>query len=217
VPQARAVVVWNEANSPAYWRGTPAQYAELLARCYDELHDGTTVLSSTASAHAPEAFLAALGRAAHGRRLVDAFGHNPYPRTSAEPPAARHDVGFAGQGDYARLAATLRRAFGGEPAIWYLENGFQSQVPARTRGRYTGRETVPVVSPATQARSVGQAIRLASCQPNVRAFFNFELVDEDRLSGWQSGLFWRDGRAKPAAAAFADAAALVRSGCPTRP
>jgi hypothetical protein len=39
----------------------------------------------------------------------------------------------------------------------------------------------------------------------VRAFFNFELVDETRLAGWQSGLLWRGVHRKPAAAAFAAA------------
>ena len=101
VVYARAVVVWNEANSPTYWDGTPAEYAALLSRCYSLLHrDGVTVLSSTASAHAPEAFL----RALRGAR-VDAYGHNPYPRTSAEAPTTRHAAGFLGQGDYARLVS----------------------------------------------------------------------------------------------------------------
>jgi hypothetical protein len=206
VPDARAVVVWNEANSPTYWSGTAREYASLLARCYPLLHrPGVTVLSSTASAHAPEAFLRALGRAD-----VDAFGHNPYPRTSTEPPTARHRVGFLGQGDYDRLVALLGR----HAKIWYLETGFQSRVPAALRKHYFGSETVGTVSPGAQARYLEQAIRLAACQPQVQAFFNFELVDEDRLSGWQSGLYWRGGRAKPAARAFAHAAGVTRSGCP---
>jgi hypothetical protein len=208
VPDARAVVVWNEANSPTYWKATPAQYESLLARCYDALHrKGLTVLDSTASAHAPEAFLravaAAYRRSGRGRPLVDAFGHNPYPRTADEPPTERHDVGFVGQGDYARLRRVLR-AFG-TPDVWYLEDGFQSAVPHELRGRYDGRETVPAVSPARQAAQLRAAIELAACQPHVRAFFNFELVDETRLGGWQSGLVWRGIRRKPAAAAFASA------------
>src|SRR3954466_7669754 len=91
VPDARGIVVWNEANSPTYWRGTPAAYEQLLARCYDTLHRrGLTVLDSTASAHAPEAFLRGVAGAyrASGRTrpLVDAFGHNPYPQTAEESP-----------------------------------------------------------------------------------------------------------------------------------
>jgi hypothetical protein len=206
VPDARAVVVWNEANSPTYWTGTAREYAALLARCYPLLHrPGVTVLSSTASAHAPEAFLRALRHAD-----VDAFGHNPYPRTSSESPTARHRAGFLGQGDYDRLVAILGR----DAKIWYLETGFQSRVPAALRAHYSGRETVETVSPGAQAHHLADAIRLAACQPQVRAFFNFELVDEDRMAGWQSGLYWRGGRAKPAARAFAHAAGLTRSGCP---
>jgi len=133
VPDAHAVVIWNEANSPAYWSGTPAQYAALLARCYDALHhDGLTVLDSTASAHAPEAFLraAAAWLRASGRRrpLVDAFGHNPYPAGALEPPTAVHAPGFVGEGDYTRFVHVLHSAFGGTPEIWYLEDGFQPAV-----------------------------------------------------------------------------------------
>ena len=193
VPQARAVVVWNEANSPTYWRGTPAQYESLLARCYDELHTKRVqVLDSTASAHNPVAFLDALATAYHasGRTqpIVDGFGHNPYPLTPTEPPTATHKGDFLGEADYARLVSTLE-SFGRTPSIWYLEDGFQTTK----------------ITPAQQARSVADAVAMAACQPLVRAFFNFELVDETRAAGWHSGLIWRGGRVKPAAAAFARA------------
>ncbi|HET7145813.1 MAG TPA: hypothetical protein VFI10_01345 [Gaiellaceae bacterium] len=219
VPHARALVVWNEVNAPTYWRGTAAQYAELLARCYDMLHrPGLTILDSTAAGHHPEAFIRALGSAyrASGRTqpLVDAFGHNPYPRTPAEPPDARHATGYLGQGDYPRLVATLHAAFGRVPRIWYLEDGYQSHVPPRLRGHYDGRETVETIAPELQADRVAEAIHLAACQEHVHAFFNFELVDETRLEGWQSGLVWRGVHRKPAASSFAEAARQARSGCP---
>ncbi len=194
VPDARAVVVWNEANSRTYWRGTPADYESLLARCYDLLHSARVqVLDSTASAHAPVAFLGALAAAyrASGRTkpLVDGFGHNPYPLTAGEAPTVVHRGDFLGEGDYPRLVTALQ-AFGRTPpAIWYLEDGFQTDA----------------ISPAQQARDVATALRLAACQPLVHAFFNFELVDESRAAGWQSGLIARGGRAKPAATAFARA------------
>jgi hypothetical protein len=221
VPDARAVVVWNEANSPTYWRGTAAAYESLLARCYDELHSGSVqVLDSTASAHAPVAFLRALAAAyrTSGRThpLVDAFGHNPYPLRAGEPPGARHADDFLGEGDYARLTATLRAGFAGTAqrslAVWYLEDGYQSRIPAQLRRRYHGHETVRLVTPAVQAARVAAAIRLAACQPLVRAFFNFELVDERRLAGWQSGLIWRGAQPKPAAGAFVNAAREVAAG-----
>jgi hypothetical protein len=223
VPNARAIVVWNEANSRSYWSASAADYERLLARCYDVLHalrPGITVLDSTASAHAPVAFLRALGAAyrASGRTapLVDAFGHNPYPRTSREQPWATHSTDFLGEGDYPRLVAVLERAFAGtgqrSRSIWYLEDGFQTATPSRTLRAYRGRENAVTVDAAEQAARLRAAILLAACQSDVRAFFNFELVDERRLRGWQSGLIWRGGGAKPAAAAFARAAALARSG-----
>jgi hypothetical protein len=218
VPDAIAIVVWNEANSPTFWRGTPAEYEALLARCYDVLHrPGLTVLDSTASAHAPEAFLRGVGdafrRSGRTRPLVDAFGHNPYPAAPSEAPGARHRIGFLGEGDYARLAAVLRRAFGGPQDVWYLEDGYQSIVPPDLRARYAGRENVTPIAPSLQATRIAQAIELAACQPRVHAFFNFELVDETHLTGWQSGLVWRGVQRKPAAAAFAAAARRASSGC----
>ena len=223
VPNARAVVVWNEANSRAYWRGSAAAYESLLARCYDVLHalrPGIVVLDSTASAHEPAAFLGGLGAAyrASGRTrpLVDAFGHNPYPLSAREPAAARHRGGFIGEGDYPQLVAALSAAFSGTPQrsldVWYLEDGFQTAVPQRLLHRYTGSENVATVAPAAQAARLRDAILLAACQPHVRAFFNFEFVDETRLAGWQSGLEWRGALRKPAAEAFLSAVRTVARG-----
>jgi hypothetical protein len=223
VSSARAVVVWNEANSQTYWRGGPDAYASLLSRCYDVLHrisPHVVVLDSTASAHDPVSFLDALGAAYRSsgrtRPLVDAFGHNPYPLNALEPVSAPHDGGFLGEGDYPRLAATLDAAFAGTAQrsrdVWYLEDGFQTAVPPALARRYTGHETVVTAPAALQAARVRSAILLAACQPHVRAFFNFELVDERRLTGWQSGLEWRGAVPKPAAAAFTSAARAAGRG-----
>jgi hypothetical protein len=231
-PSVRDVVVWNEANSRTYWpttAGAPA-YAALLARCWDVVHAldrPVNVIDSTASRHGPEAFLRRLGDAyrVSGRRrpLVDVFGHNPYPNGSTEPPETRHRVGMLGEGDYERLVSVLRAAFrgtaqpipGGEDgaSIWYLEDGFQTVVPPAKLARYTGRETSrSLLSPAAQALRLRAALVLAACQPAVGAFFNFELTDEVRLAGWQSGLLWRGGKRKPAFEAFRQSIADIRAG-----
>ena len=97
-----------------------------------------------------------------------------------------------------------------------MENGFQTTVPPSKRRHYNGEETdhwaVPPVAPEgiepwfrDQASQLRDALVLAHCQPEVGAFFNFELIDEDRLAGWQSGVMWRDGTRKPSYEAFREA------------
>ena len=224
--EIRDVVIWNEANSDTFWQpreGAPEAYAALLARCWDVLHasiPGVNVLTTTASSHDPTAFIRGVAAAyrASGRQLplFDAAGHNPYPLYPGEAPTARHDV-YVGQGDYDRLVAAFDGAFAGtkqpQTSIWYLENGFQTTTAGKRRVHYSGRESVAnTLEPAEQAVQLAAALRLAHCQPRVGAFFNFLLVDETLLAGWQSGLMWADGRRKPAFAAYRAAIAEVRAG-----
>jgi hypothetical protein len=214
-------------------------YEALLARCWDTLHTLPTpvnVISSTAPRHDAAGFILGLGEAyrTSGRTLplVDTFGHNPYPEDSAEPPSATHaDSDFLGEGDYATLMNVLLTAFDrtGQPVpgthgvtIWYLETGFQTVPPPDKRRFYRGRENDPQAIPALapesqdgepvvdQATQLRNAILLAYCQPAVSGFFNFQLLDEDKLGGWQSGVLWRDGTRKPSYDTFKRAIAEVR-------
>jgi hypothetical protein len=220
------VVIWNEANSPAFWRprvDRAASYEALLAQCWDLLHStipDVQVLTSTAGGHDPVEFVRGVGTAyvASGRTrpIFDVFGHNPYPFYPGEPPTTLHDA-YVGEGDYERLVTSIDAAFAGtgQPPtpIWYLENGFQTTVGPRHRRRYAGRETQSqTLSPTAQARQLAAALRLAYCQPRVAAFFNFLLVDEPTLPGWQSGLLWADWQRKPAFAAYRAAIDEVRHG-----
>src|SRR4029077_12409445 len=54
-------------------------------------------------------------------------------------------------------------------------------------------------------------IRLAYCQPNVAAFFNFLLADEPRLNGGQSGAYWGDLNARDSLPAFQSAISAVNA------
>jgi hypothetical protein len=238
----RDVVIWNEANSPQFWpasAGAPA-YEALLAACWRRLHGvrpDINVISTTAAHYDPAGFLRALGDTyrERGRRhpILDTFGHNPYPDNAAEPPWVRHDdPKTVGQGDLDRLLRAIEDGFGdtaqplpgeGRTTVWYVETGFQTVVPPAKRRYYRGEETDPfVVLPLApggtepwvrdQASQLRDALLLARCQPAVGAFFNFELLDEDRLAGWQSGVLWRDGTHKPSYDSFKAAVQLVRSG-----
>ena len=233
VPNLAAIVIWNEANSPRYWPAASgaAGYEALLARCWDVLHavkSNVNVIDSTASHYEPAQFIRALGAAyrASGRQrpIVDTFGHNPYPESASEDPWATHPAtGSIGEGDYLRLLAALTEAFqftaqrvpsASWTRLWYLEDGFQTAVPWTLEPLYYGRENDRFVLPAiavgdakSQSEQLVAAISLAYCQPAVGAFFNFELYDEQRLGGWQSGVFYANGMRKASYRAFKQVAA----------
>ena len=198
VPDARAVVVWNEVNSRTYWRGTPAQYESLLARCYDELHAVRPVQvltrrhrrtrrsPSSARSRRPNG-----GEApGHGRSSTRSGTIRIRSAPTSRPtPAMRATSSARGLRSPRRDAVrTAQRSL----AIWYLEDGYQSGIPAGLRRGYTGRENIAVLASPVQAERVGAAIRLAVCQPLVRAFFNFELVDGP---DWPAGSQASSGKA----------------------
>jgi hypothetical protein len=199
------------------------------------------VIDSTAPHQDPAGFLGALGAAyrASGRPrpILDTYGHNVYPENAFEAPAALHEGVSIDEGDYNRLMSVLAAAFGGtaQPlpgegatTIWYLEDGFQTTIRPDKRWLYRGHETMgalpPALSPAEsssgsptpqladQATQLREALELAYCQPAVGAFFNFELIDDHNLSGWQSGLLWADGSRKPSYLAFQSAISDIRAG-----
>jgi hypothetical protein len=221
--------------------GAPAAYEALLAQCWDAIHavrPGVNVISSTAPHYDPASFIAGVGAAyrASGRTLpvFDTFGHNVYPDSGTEAPDVLHVAGASlDEGDYGRLMATLESAFGGtaQPVpgqgavrIWYLEDGFETTVPDAKRGFYRGRELdrrllAPIAHPGQlesiepdQATQLAAAIALASCQPAVGAFFNFQLADDPSLAGWQSGLLFADWTPKPSYARVRAAIAAAVTG-----
>ena len=250
IPKIRDVVIWNEVNSPDFWpaAGGADAYEALLAECWDRLRSvqpPVNLISTTAAKNDPAGFMRAVGAAyresGRTRPLVTTFGHNPYPMNAAEPPWVRHDDPTSvSQADLPRLLEALGDAFRGtaqplpsatRPSVWYMENGFQTRVPPSKREHYYGEETdqwaVPARAPEgvepwfrDQVGQLRDALLLAHCQLEVGAFFNFELIDEDRLAGWQSGVLWRDGTRKPSYEHFRDAVKLVKSGavdCSTVP
>jgi len=112
----------------------------------------------------------------------------------------------------------------GGVTVWYLEDGFQTTIPSDKQRFYRGSENDRYVIPPVangsgeqrvrpdQARQLSNALKLAYCQPAVGAFFNFELMDEARLRGWQSGVLWRDGTPKPSYESFKGTIAAVKAG-----
>jgi hypothetical protein len=232
------IVIGNEVNKNLFWNHpAPVAYERLLATCYDLLHRArrdVNVISSlgpraTAPADiSPYYYILALGRAyreSHRTRpLFDTFGQNVYGASSRESPAAHHGGGLIALGDYQKLEAALSIAFGAtpqplpspaHPRIWYLELGYQTSIPTVKAADYNGQEnaiTVPAVGRGSQLEQLKLAVKTAYCQPAVGALFNFEMTDESRLSGWQSGLFYVDATPKPSYAPLRRYLAQVRAG-----
>ena len=124
------------------------------------------------------------------------------------------------------FAGTAQQVPGQGVAILYMEDGFQTRVARGLAPDYSGRENDPWALDAVargrrpaagwhaldQATQLAEALRLASCQPYVGAFFNFLLADERGLGGWQSGLLWANWQPKPSYRAFAHAVADIKRG-----
>lgn len=144
--------------------------------------------------------------------------------------------GTIGLGDWRELMQALWDGFEGTaqpvpgecgsgrcPKIWYLEAGYQTTIDPARSGSYRGAENESHPLPdfgggesgrfhdadtpaPDQSTQLVDAIHRASCQPHVGAFFNFLLVDEADLAGWQSGVLWADGVQKQSYPAFREAA-----------
>ena len=164
---------------------------------------------------------APIAPAAVARALVDAFGHNPYPRTSAEEPWTTHAPGFLGEGDYARLVATLQDAFGGTGQrsldVWYLEDGYQPRhrpgSPATTRDGRTrsrsrprrrrcdsARRSVSPPASRTFARSSTSSWSTRRASPAGNRVWSGAVVRKSRRRRRSARRRRRSGRAMPTAA-----------------
>jgi hypothetical protein len=210
---------WTPQFDPDGGDAAAAAYEQLLATAYDSLknHDPKLTVvggnlaprggdnpSASRQTHSPTAFIKDLGQAyrASGRTkpLMDMFSIHVYGESPKIPPSLRHPhTTSIGIGDYDKLVSLLGQAFdgtaqnGSKLPIVYGEYGVETSV---TGAGYTGQEVVPTVDPQTQARYYRQAVGLAACQKNVRALDFFHVIDERKLAGLQSGLYYVDGSPK---------------------
>jgi hypothetical protein len=175
--------------------------------------------------HSPTVFLRDLGAAyrASGRTtpIMDGLAIHPYQDNSSQPPTFQHpNVTTISLNDYDKLVKLLGEAFDGTAQkgstlpILYDEYGVESLIPSAYSAIYTGTEptTTRPVDEKTQGEFYKQAIALAFCQPNVDGILLFHLIDENELSGWQSGIYYADATPKPSRAAVGEAASQVRRG-----
>ncbi len=218
-------------------------YVRLLARTYDAIkavapsmevvggalsHMGINRPGSGRDTTAPQRFILDMGKAyrASGRTrpIMDAFAFHPYLEHADLPPTYEHySPRIMTIADYGRIVSLLRRAFDGtaQPGskipIVYAEFGVESRIPDALLPAYTGVEpaTTRPVSESVQAKYYAKAMQMAACQPTVRTFFVFRLIDEPSRGGWQSGLYYANGSPKASLDAVEAAARRLEEQAPT--
>ena len=220
-----------------------ASYLSLLGRTYDALKAvspdidviggalsprGIDRPGTSKDTHSPTAFLTDLIAAykATGRTspIMDAVDIHAYEDNSSLPPSFQHPkTSTIAIADYGKLTGILA-GFDGTPQpgsslpIVYGEFGVESQIPAGKASLYTGKEpqTTKPVDESTQGTYYHDALALAFCQPNAKAFFVFHAFDEPNLPGWQSGVYYRDGTPKSSLPVVRTAIRDVTGGVITR-
>ena len=110
------------------------------------------------------------------------------PRAPTTKPKGKQTITLANLGVLTKL---LGRYYGNKK-LWITEYGYQTRPPDRSFG----------VSWIRQAKYLTQAYKIARKNPRVTMMLWFLLRDEQRLGGWQSGLFTVGGKRKPAYIAF---------------
>jgi hypothetical protein len=201
-PWVKRWVIWNEPNQVRWLRPTtPAIYTtRLLNPAYAAIHaaipgaqvaGGMTAPRGATGGVSPIAWIAGM-HAAHAR--LDAYAHDPYPlNPKIESPLAGgcsrcQTITMA---TISRLVGLVSRYFG-RARIWLTEYGYQTNPPDRVLG----------VSPALQARYVGEGALQAYRTPRVDLLIHYLYRDEPDLARFQSGLVTLANTPKPALAAF---------------
>lgn len=218
-----------------------AAFLRVLASSYDALKAvnpkirviaaGLSGEGNDRTSTSPVRFLKALGDAyrASGRAapIMDALGFHVYPQRNTHPPSRHYAWPNAGGADLARIKQAVWDGFEGTAQPTFPEGparpggsalelvigefGWQVGIEPALAGRYFGKENVPTISEADQARYYAELISLLSCDPAVTDAMLLHLVDEPDLGRFQTGLLRIDLSERPAYAAVRKAIADTRT------
>ena len=231
LPRVSLWMAWNEPNNPVFlkpqYRRTGKTWTIQSGRDYAKMCNaivqgiksvqrsskvacgatgprGNNNPNSSRPSVSPIPFLRAMK--AGGAKGFDAYAHHPYYGSPAETPTTKPPPGKRGQpptavtlGNINVLIAELDKLYGKRTRVWVTEYGYQTNPPDRIFG----------VTLSKQAKYLTQAVAVARANPRIDLFLWFLLRDEERVSGWQSGLTTFDGKRKPSFDAFRRAAASL--------
>ena len=180
----------------------------------------------------PVRFIKAVGDAyrASGRSLpiMDNVALHPYPNVNTDAPEKGYSWPNAGVPNLDRAQQAFWDAFNGTPQPTFKETGggwltagfvdsvkwILDEAGWQTNTQnvvgYNGRENVPAVDEATQARYHASVVRRTQCDPRVAALLFFHWVDETDRDRFQSGAIRADETEKPVVDAVKNA---VDAGC----
>ena len=212
-PYVRYWLIWNEPNKATWLKPTsPSLYVtRLLNPGYEGIKDasplakiggGVTAPRGGKSGISPVDFIKGMDRA--GARL-DAYAHNPYPVYQGDTPyTGGCSCKTITMATLERLLRQVGQAFP-QARVWLTEYAYQTNPPDPFG-----------VSPALQARYIGEAARRVFTAPKVDMLIHYLYRDEPELSRWQSGLETVGGKPKPAlGATMLPLAQVVRHGSRT--
>ena len=228
LPRVSLWMAWNEPNNPVFlkpqYRRVGKTWTIQSGRDYAKLCNavvsgiksvqrtskvacgatgprGNNNPNSSRPSVSPIPFLRAMK--AGGAKGFDAYAQHPYYGSPAETPSTKPPPGLRGQpptavtlGNIDVLIGELDRLYGRQMRVWVTEYGYQTNPTDQIFG----------VPWSKQAAYLTQAVSIVRANPRIDMFLWFLLRDEQRLSGWQSGLMTYDGKRKPSFAAFQRAA-----------
>ena len=228
LPRVSLWMAWNEPNNPVFLKPqyrrmgktwtiqSGRDYAKLCNAVVSGIKSvqrtskvacgatgprGNNNPNSSRPSVSPIPFLRAMK--AGGAKGFDAYAQHPYYGSPAETPSTKPPPGLRGQpptavtlGNIDVLIGELDRLYGRQMRVWVTEYGYQTNPTDQIFG----------VPWSKQAAYLAQAVSIVRANPRIDMFLWFLLRDEQRLSGWQSGLMTYDGKRKPSFAAFQRAA-----------
>jgi hypothetical protein len=217
IPAVRLWTAWNEPNQqfqlmPQYKRvrgkwvmQSAIDYAKICTAIYKGVHStllkgekvacgvtapgGNDNPKGRRGSPTPMSFMAAVKKA-HLKQF-DAWAHNPYAGPRETPTTKPHARGTVTLGNLDMLITQLTKLWG-KRRVWLTEYAYQTNPPDRAFG----------VSYAKQALYLKQAFAIARKNPRVDMMLWFQIKDDSRLAGWQSGLMTVGGKKKPAFTTF---------------
>ena len=145
------------------------------------------------------------------RLEVNGLAHHPYTRAASRDPRASIGRGDITVSTLSRLRlaadrAARQRVIPRAVPLYLTELGFQTDPPDRLAG----------TSLSLQAKWLNYSEFEAYRQPRVAGIAQYQLRDEPNLAGFQTGLQYKDGSAKPALEAYRLPIWVTRSGSRVR-